>query len=126
MIEKDRENQGHQEEQDQHVAVVGTDNQQEKEADHKDHEFRRDHVREYRADKEPFFTLEKREAVRAVMADVKRMGGDRRLPTGRTTQSQTTPQNPLDMFQIYFQSVGHILTRRWSKPEALTDGNHRR
>ena len=126
MIEKNRKDQGHHEEQDQHVAVVGPDNQQEKEADHKDHELRRDHVREYRANKEPFLALEKRQAVRAMMPDVKRMGGNRRLPTGRTTQSQTTPQNPLDMFQIYFQSVGHILTPRWSKPEALTDGNHLR
>ena len=73
MIEKNRENQGHREEQDQHVAIVGPDNQQAKEADQKDHELRSDHVREYRADKEPFFTLEKREAVRTVMPDVKRM-----------------------------------------------------
>ena len=100
MIEKNREDQGHDEEQDQHVAVIGPDNQQEKEADHKNHELRRDHVREDRAHKKSFFALEKREALRAMMPDVKRMGGDRRLPTGRTTQSQTTPQNPLDMFQI--------------------------
>ena len=112
MIEKDREDQGHYEEQDQHVAVIGPDNQQEKEAHHEDHEFRRDHVREYRADEKPFFTFEKRQTMRAMMPDMKRMGGDCRLPTGRTTQFQTTPQNPLDMFQIYFQSVGHILTRR--------------
>ena len=126
MIEKNRKNQSHHEEQNQHVAVVRPDNQQEKEADHKDHELRRDHVREYRAYKKPFLTLKKREAVRAMVPDVKRMGGDCRLPTGRTTQSQTTPQNPLDMFQIYFQSVGHILTPRWSKPKALTEGNHLR
>ena len=126
MIEKDRENQRHHEEQDQHVTVISPDNQQEKEADQQDHEFRRDHVCEYRADKKPVLTLEKSQAVRAMMPDVKRMGSDRRLPTGRTTQPQTTPQNPLDMFQIYFQSVGHILTPRWSKPEALTDGGHSR
>ena len=60
MIEKDREDQGHHEEQDQHVAVIGPDNQQEKEADREDHELRRDHIREYRAYKKPFFTLEKR------------------------------------------------------------------
>jgi hypothetical protein len=30
------------------------------------------------------------------------------------------------MFQIYFQRVAHILTPRWSKQEALTDGSHLR
>ena len=105
MIEKHREDQGHQEEQYQYVAVIGPDNQQKKEADRQDHELRRDHVREYRAHKKPFFTLKKRETVRAMMPDMKRMRRDRRLPTGRTTQFQTTPQNPLDMFQIYFQGV---------------------
>lgn len=86
MVEKDREDQGHYEEQDQHVAVIGPDNQQEKEADRQDHEFRRDDVREYRAYKKPFFTLEKRETVRAMVPDMKRMGSDGRFPTGRTTQ----------------------------------------
>ena len=105
MVEKDGEDQGHHEEQDEDVAVVGPDDQQEKEADQEDHELRRDHVREYRAYKKPFFTLEKRETVRAMMPDMKWMRRDRRLPTGRTTQFQTTPQNPLDMFQIYFQGV---------------------
>jgi len=105
VIEKDGKDQGHHEEQDQHVAVIGPDNQQEKEADQQDHELRRDHVREYRTYKKPFFTLEKRETVRAMMPDVKRMGSDRRLPTRRTTQFQTTPQDPFDMFQIYFQGV---------------------
>ena len=126
MIEKDGEDQGHHEEQDQHVTVVGPNNQQEKEAHREDHEFGRDHVGEYRAYEETFFTFEKRQAVRAMMPDMKRMGGDRRLATSRTTQFQTTPQNPLDMFQIYFQGVGHILTRGSCKPEALTDGNHLR
>ena len=126
MIEKHRENQRHHEEQDQHVAVISPDNQQEKETDQQDHKLRRDHVREYRTNKKPFLALEKRQAVRAMMPDVKRMGSDRRFPTGRTTQPQTTPQNPLDMFQIYIQSVGHILTPRWSKPEALTDSSHLR
>ena len=105
MIEKDWKDQGHHEEQDQHVAVIGPDNQQEKEADGEDHELRRDHIREYRAYKKPFFTFENRETVRAMMPDMKRMRRDRRLPTGRTTQFQTTPQDPLDMFQIYFQGV---------------------
>jgi hypothetical protein len=126
VIESDGENQGHDKEQDQNPFVVRADYQQEKEADHKNHDLRRNHVSEYRANKKPLLTLEQRQAVRAMMPDVKRMGSDRRLPTGRTTQPQTTPQNPLDMFQIYFQSVGHILTPRWSKPEALTYGYYLR
>ena len=73
MIEKNWENQGHREEQDQHVAVIGAYYQQAKEADQKDHEFGCDDVREYRANKKPFFTLKKREAMRAVVPDVKRM-----------------------------------------------------
>lgn len=126
MIEKHREDEGHYEEQDQHIAIVGPDDQQEKEADQQDHELGRNDVCEYSAYKKPFFTLKERHAVRTVMPDMKWLGSDRRLPTGRTTQSQTTPQNPLDMFEIYFQSVGDILTPRWSKPEALTDGKQRR
>ena len=86
VIEEDREDQGHHEEQDQHVAVISPDDQQEEEAHHEDHELRRDHVREYRADEKPFFTFEKRQTVRAVMPDMKRMRGDRRLPSGRTAQ----------------------------------------
>jgi hypothetical protein len=105
MIEKDREDQGHHEEQDQHVTVIGPDNQQEKEADREDHELRRHHIREYRAYKKSFFTFENRETVRAMMPDMKRVRRDRRLATGRTTQFQTTPQDPLEMFEIYFQGV---------------------
>lgn len=105
VIEKDREDQGHDEEQDQYVAIVGPDNQQEKEADHENHEFSRDYVCEYRAYEKPFFTFEKRQAVWAVMPDMKGMRGDRRLSTRRTTKFQTTPQNSLDMFEIYFQDV---------------------
>ena len=105
MIEKHWKNQGHDEEQDQHVTVIGPDNQEEEEADHEDHELGCDHVREDRAHKKAVFTLKKREAVRAVVPDVKWVGDYCRFPTGRTTQSQTTPQYPLDMFQIYFQGV---------------------
>ena len=111
MIEKHRKNHCHQEEQYQHVTVVGADNQQEKETDHQDHELSRDHIREDCAYKKPLFAFEKCETVRAMMTNVKGVGSDRRFPTGRTTQSQTTPQNPLDMLQIYFQGVGQILTR---------------
>lgn len=105
MIEKHRKNQGHNEEQNQHVTVIGPDDQQKEETDQEDHELGRDYVREYRAHKKPVFTFEKRQAVRAMVPDVKWVGDDCRFPTGRTTQSQTTPHYPLDMFQIYFQSV---------------------
>ena len=105
MVEQHREDQRHREQQDQHVTVIRPDNQQEKETDQQDHDLRRDHVREYGAHKKPVFTLEKRQAVRAMMPDMKRVGRDRRLPTRRTTQSQTTPQHPLDMFEIYFQGM---------------------
>jgi hypothetical protein len=105
MIEKYRKDQCHDEEQNQHAIVVSPDNQQKEKADQQDHELRRDHIREDRADKKPFFPLEKRQAVRAMMPDVKWMGSDRRFPTDRTTQSQTTPQYLLDVFQIYFQGV---------------------
>ena len=105
MIKKHRKNQGHDEEQNQHVAVIGPDNQQEEETDQQDHELSGDHVREDCAHKKAVFTLEKRQAVRAVVPDVKWVGDNCRFPTGRTTQSQTTPQYPFDMFQIYFQGV---------------------
>jgi len=91
MIEKDRENEGHDEQQNQHVVVIGPDDQQKEETDQQDHELSRDYVREYRAHKEPVFTLKKRQTVRAMVPDVKRVGDDRRFPAGRTTQSQTTP-----------------------------------
>ena len=73
MVEKHRKNQGHDEEQDQHIAVISPDNQQEEKADRQDHELGRDHIRQDRADKKPFFTLEKRQAMRTVMPNVKRM-----------------------------------------------------
>jgi len=91
MVKKYWKYQRHHEQQDQHVAVVSTHNQQEKETDHEDHELRRDHIREDGAHEKPVFTLEQRQTVRAVVPDMKRVGRDRRLPTRRTTQSQTTP-----------------------------------
>ena len=109
MIKKHRKDQRHCEQQHQHMTVVRPNNQQEEKADHQDHELRRDHVREDGAHEKPVFTLEQRQTMRAVVPDMKRVGRDRRLPTRRTTQSQRTPQYPLDIFQIYFQGMNPIL-----------------
>ena len=87
VIEKQWENHRHDEEQHQHVAVIRADNQQKEETDQQNHELRRHYVREDRAHKKPVFALKKRQAVRAVMPDVKRMSSDIRLAAGRTTQS---------------------------------------
>ena len=105
MIESDRENQSHDEEQDQNVFVIRSDYQQEKEADQQDHKLSGDDIGENCAYKEAVFAFEKSHAVRAVMPDVKRLVNNPRLATRRTTQSQRAPQDPLDLFYIYFQGV---------------------
>jgi hypothetical protein len=112
MIESNRENQGHDKEQDQDAFVIRSDYQQEKEADQENEEFGGNDVCENCAHKEAVFAFEQRHAVRAVMANVKRLVNNPRLATRRTTQSQRTPQDPLDLFQIYFQGVRlyYILT----------------
>src|SRR6185295_3958704 len=105
VIESDRENQNHDEEQDQNVFVVRADDQQEKEADQQNDELSGDDVGENCAHKEAVFAFEKSHAVRAVMPDVKRLVNNLRLATRRTPQSYRTPQDPLDLFRIYFQGV---------------------
>ena len=110
MIESDWEKQRHNKQQNQHTLVSNAHNQQEKEAEQQDYQFRYDHVRENRAQKKALFTLKKRHAMRAMVPDVKRVRNDRRLATGRTTQSQTAAQYPFDLFQICLQVIGHILT----------------
>jgi len=105
VIESDRENRRHYEEQDQNAFVVRADYQQEKEADQQYDEFSGDDVSENRAHKEAVFAFEKRHAVRAVVPDVKWLINNLRLATRRTPQSHRPPQNPLDLFQIYFQGV---------------------
>lgn len=85
MIKGDREKQRHYEQQRKHPLVVGTNNQQEKEAHDENHELGRDHVRENRAHEKPVLTLEKRHAGWAVMPDVKRSCDDAGLATGGTT-----------------------------------------
>ena len=85
VIKCDREEQGHHKQQHEHVLVVSTDNQKEKEADDENHKLCRDHVRENRAHEKPVFTLEKCHAAWAVMPDVKGLGDDPRRTTRRTT-----------------------------------------
>jgi len=85
VIKGNRENQRHYKQQHQHALVVCADNQKEKEAHQQDDDLGRDDVREDRAHKEPVLTLEKREAVWAMMADVKRLCDDSGLTTGGTT-----------------------------------------
>jgi hypothetical protein len=106
VIESDRENQSHDEEQDQDVFVGRADYQQEKETDQQNDEFGGDNIGKNCPHKEAVFALEKSPAVRAVMSDVKGLGNNPRLATRRATQSHGATQNPLDLFQIYFQGVG--------------------
>jgi len=105
VIESDRENQGHDEEQNQNAFVVRADYQQEEEADQQDDELSGNDVGENCAHKEAVFAFEKSHAVRAVMPDVERLVNNPRLATRRTTQSYRAPQDPLDLFRIYFQGV---------------------
>jgi len=86
MIESDRENQGHDKEQDQNVFVVRADYQQEKETDQQNEEFRSDDVGENCAHKEAVFSFEKGHTVRAVVPDVERLVNNLRLATRRTTE----------------------------------------
>src|ERR1041384_5355410 len=91
------------------MFVVRSDYQQEKEADQQNDELSGDDVGENCPHKKTVFAFEKSEAVRAVMPDVKRLVNNLRLATRRTPQSYRTPQDPLDLFCIYFQGVPHIL-----------------
>ena len=102
VIESDRENQGHDEEQDQNVFVVRADYQQEKEADQQNDEFSGDDVSENRADKEAVFAFEKSHAVGAVMPDVKGVRDDGRFATCGAAQSQRSTQNRFDLAKIFF------------------------
>jgi hypothetical protein len=85
MIKGDRKYECHHKQQDQHALVVCADNQQEKEAHQQDDKLGRDDVRKDRAHKKPVLTLEKREAVWAMMADVKRLCDDSGFATGGAT-----------------------------------------
>ena len=121
VIESDRENRRHYEEQNQDAFVVRADYQEEKEADQQDDELGGDDVSENRAHKEAVFAFEKRHAVGAVMADVEWLVNNLRLATRRTAQSHRAPQDPLDLFQIYFQGVRIYYKRTTSQERAERD-----
>ena len=105
VIESDRKNQCHDEEQNQDVLVVRADYQQEKEANEQNNELSSDDVCENCAHKEPVFALEKRHTARTVVPDVKWLIHNARLATRRTTKSQRAPEDPLDLFHIYLQGI---------------------
>lgn len=86
MIKSDGKYQRHDEEQHEHMAIVCADNQQKEETNQENHELRRDDVGQNCTHEKAVFALEKREAMRAVMPDVKRGGDDLRLATCRTTE----------------------------------------
>ena len=100
MIESYWKDQGHHKKQHQDVIIRGADNQQREEANEQNHELRRHHIRQNRADKKAVLAFEKRVTVGAVMPDVKRVCDDPRLATGGAAQSQTAIQYPLDFFRI--------------------------
>ena len=128
MIKGDGKNQRHQEQEHEDVLVIGADNQEEKEADDQNQELRGDDVRENRAYEKAVFTLEKRHAAWAVMADVEWLRDDRGRAAGWAPQFQTPPQDCLDLFKIYFQglhSSKKIFTqRRKDRKGAKARPNH--
>ena len=112
VIKGDGKKQRHHKQKHEDVLVIRADNQQEKEADDEDHEFRRDDVREDRAHEKPILTLEERHAAWTVMSDVERLRDDPGRATSGTTQLQTPPQHPLDLFKIYFQGCAYLTRKR--------------
>jgi hypothetical protein len=108
MVKSDRKYQRHNEKYDEDTFIIRADNQQAKEANKEDNEFRRDDVRENRAHEKAVLALEQRQAVRTVMPDVKRGGDDLRFATCRTTQSQTTTEYSFDLFNICVHEVLHV------------------
>jgi len=102
MIESDWKHQRHDKKQSQNAFITRANNQQEKEANDENHELRGDDVCEDSAHEKPVFPLEKRQAVRAVMPDVKRLGDDGRFATCWAAQSQRSTQNRFDLAKIFF------------------------
>ena len=105
MIKGDGKNQRHHEQEHEDVLVIGADNQEEKEADDQNKELGGDDVRENRAYEKAVFTLEKRHAAWAVMADVEGLRDDPGRAAGWAPQFQTPAQDCLDLFKIYFQGL---------------------
>jgi hypothetical protein len=105
MIKGYWEDQGHYKQQHEDVLVIRADNQEEEEADDEDQKLGGDNVRENRSHEKPVFTLEKRHATRAMMADVEWLRDNRRRAAGGAPQLQTPPQDCLDLFKVYFQGL---------------------
>jgi hypothetical protein len=105
MIESHWENQGHHEEQYQNTLIRCANNQQGEEANKQDHELCRHDIRQNRAHKKSILALEEREAVWAMVPDVKRVRDDCRFATCWTAQSQTAFQHPLDLVKIFFHGT---------------------
>jgi hypothetical protein len=110
MVESDRKNKGHAEQQHEDVFVLEPEQEQQK-TDQEDYEFRGYDVGENRAQKEPVLSLKEREAVGAVVPDTKRLTGNPGFATSGTKQSQRAIQHTVDPFNVLFQDVG-ILARR--------------
>jgi hypothetical protein len=85
MVKSDGENQRHYEQKHEDALVTCANNQQEKEANEQDHDLGGDDVGEDGTHKNPVLTFEEREAIGAVMPDVKRSGDDSGFATGGTT-----------------------------------------
>lgn len=110
MVESHRKNQRHHEKQCQNTFILRAQDKQAEKADQQNHDLGGDDVSEDCAHEKAVLTLEEREAVWAVVTNMKQVGSDLRLATCGTTQSQTTTQHRLDLFKVCFQGVGNILT----------------
>ena len=105
MIKSDGKNERHHEQEHEDLLVIGADDQEEKEADDQNQELRGDDVRENRAYEKAVFTLEKRHAAWAVMADVEGLRDDPGRAAGWAPQFQAPAQDCLDLFKVYFQGL---------------------
>ena len=76
MIKSHRKYQRHYEKQHEDIAVIRADDQQKEETNKENYELGSDDVGENRAHKKAVLALEERQAVRAVMPDVKRGRND--------------------------------------------------
>jgi len=72
VIEGNREDQRYYKQHHQHTLVLSADYQQTKEAKDKDYQFRYHHIRQDRPDEKAVFAFVQREAIRAMMPDMKR------------------------------------------------------
>jgi len=126
MIKGDGKNQRHHEQEHEDVLVIGAYNQKEKEADDEDQELRGDDVRENRAYEKAVFTLEKRHAAWAMMADMEGLRDDRGRAASRAPQFQTPAEDCLDLFKIYFQGCTYLTVKRKNSHAAARRRNARR